>query len=201
MCSSDLTLFLAALLLLPLPPPQRLRTSSPAMSKKDAPVASGGNVSTTPASTSAAAGPVLEVSRIGPGKVLDKANCMVAFSTNEHGATVLQAGTAKLDTLSARLYPFFYHTIFAGLIPPFSTFFLAILAHYQIQPLHLHPDSILILSIFAFYCEVFLGVMPSVAFFRCFFSLHEIAGGHRAGCVESLLSCLSTSVLLLVLHY
>ena len=100
------------------------------MSGRDASVASGGNASAILASTSIAAGPVLEISHIGSGKALDKANCMVAFSTNVHGATILQAGMAKPDTLSATSCPFFYHTVFAGLIPPFSTFFLADLAHY-----------------------------------------------------------------------
>ena len=53
--------------------------------------------------------------------------------------------------------------VIAGLLPPFSEFFYAVLRHYKLQALHLHPNSILLLSIFAYYCEAHVEVMPSVA--------------------------------------
>ena len=56
-----------------------------------------------------------------------------------------------------------------GLVPPFSDFFLEILRAYDLKLLHLTPGAILDLSVFAYVCEAFVGVMPSVALFRHFF--------------------------------
>uniref|UniRef100_J3KUJ6 Transposase (putative) gypsy type domain-containing protein n=1 Tax=Oryza brachyantha TaxID=4533 RepID=J3KUJ6_ORYBR len=47
----------------------------------------------------------------------------------------------------------------AGLVPPFSSFFYNVLEFYQIQILHLGPNSILFLSIFAYLCEMFVEVL------------------------------------------
>ena len=69
-------------------------------------------------------------------------------------------------------------------MPPFSSFLEEILTFYQIQLLHLHPNSILILAIFAYLCEAYLGVMPSVPFFRSFYVLRNTAAGERSGCVS-----------------
>ena len=68
-------------------------------------------------------------------------------------------------------YPFFMSTVIADLVPPFYEFFYGVLRHYRLQALHLHPNSVLLLSIFAYYCEAHVGVMPSVAHLRHFFSL------------------------------
>ena len=73
-------------------------------------------------------------------------------------------------------YPFFLRSVFAGIVPPFSSFFYAILRHYRPHALHLHPNSIILLSIFALYCEAFMGVMPSVALFRHLFYLRISSG-------------------------
>ena len=67
--------------------------------------------------------------------------------------------------LAEGFYPIFLHTLYAGRVPPFSDFLLAILEVYQIQLLHLHPNSILILAIFAYFCETYIGIHPSVALF------------------------------------
>ena len=74
-------------------------------------------------------------------------------------------------------FPFFMSSIAAGLVPPFPNFFYEVLDHYGLQALHLHPNSILLLSIFAYYCEAYLGVMPSVALLRHFFFL-RVSEGH-----------------------
>ena len=58
------------------------------------------------------------------------------------------------------------------MIPPFSAFFNAVLSHYQINMLHLDPQSIILLTVFAFVCEVMVGIAPSVALLCHFFSLH-----------------------------
>ena len=106
---------------------------------------------------------------------------LVAASTNEHGVTELRtAGSRLADTF----YPLFLHTLYAGLVPPFSDFLLAILEVYQIQLLHLHPNSILILAIFAHLCEAYIGIRPSVALFRSFYALRRTAAGERLGCVS-----------------
>ena len=67
------------------------------------------------------------------------------------------------------------HFIAAGLVPLFSPFLLAVLSHYQIRLLHLRPEAITILSIFAFSCEAWLGVRPSVAYLRHLFELRLVA--------------------------
>ena len=82
------------------------------------------------------------------------------------------------------MFPFFHHCIKAGLVPPFSPFFRAILEHYQIHVIHLQPNSITILAIFAFACDAFLGVEPSVALFRHFYSLRVTAGKQCSSCVS-----------------
>ena len=73
-------------------------------------------------------------------------------------------------------------SIIAGLVPPFSDFY-AVLQHYRLQALHLHPNSVLLLSIFSFYCEAYVGVMPSVALLCHFFFL-RINNGHTSGCAN-----------------
>ncbi|KAE8793365.1 hypothetical protein D1007_31948 [Hordeum vulgare] len=73
-----------------------------------------------------------------------------AAEPNEHGWTLIWPGTAPKRPASKEVYPFFLHSISARLVPPFSSFFTAIQNHYGIQPLHLHPNSILLMSVFAF---------------------------------------------------
>ncbi|KAE8791662.1 hypothetical protein D1007_33865 [Hordeum vulgare] len=70
------------------------------------------------------------------------------------------------------------------MVPPLSRFFSAVLDHYGIQSLHLQPNSILLVSVFAFYCEAFVSVQPLVALFRHFFSLHLHDGAHLSVCVS-----------------
>ena len=86
--------------------------------------------------------------------------------------------------MTGAFFPFFLHSLFAGLVPPFSRFFFAILDHYQIHALHLQPNSVFLLSVFAFYCEAFVGVKPSIALFRHFFSLRTHGSRERSGCVS-----------------
>ncbi|KAE8780199.1 hypothetical protein D1007_46688 [Hordeum vulgare] len=60
----------------------------------------------------------------------------------------------------------------------------AILNHYGIQALHLQLNSIFLLSVFAFYYEALVGVRPSVALFRYFFSIRLQDGAHLSACVS-----------------
>jgi hypothetical protein len=62
--------------------------------------------------------------------------------------------------------PFFLFFVLAGMVPPFSPFLLAILETYRIQAIHLHPRSIALLVVFAYACEAWIDIKPSVAYFR-----------------------------------
>ena len=87
----------------------------------------------------------------------------------------------------------FSSSVTAGLVPPCFDFFYEVLDHYGLQALHLHPNSILLLSIFAYYCEVYLGVMPSVALLRHFFFL-RVSEGHISGCANFVASGKANSI-------
>jgi len=126
--------------------------------------------------------PALATTRINTTGALDKIEYLVAGRNNEHGVSILK--TATLGKLAKNFYPIFLHTLFAGLVPPFSPFLEEVLEFYQIRLLHLHPNSVLILAIFAYLCEAYLGVKPSVAFFRCFYALRSSAQSERSGCVS-----------------
>jgi hypothetical protein len=78
---------------------------------------------------------------------------MVSSRSNEWGATRIWHGHAPRDTLPPMAQPFFLFSIFAGLLPLFSPFFLAILETYGIQAIHLHPKSVTLLVVFAYACE------------------------------------------------
>ncbi|KAE8782718.1 hypothetical protein D1007_43868 [Hordeum vulgare] len=60
-----------------------------------------------------------------------------AVESNENGHTLIWPGAIEKRPASKVVYPFFLHSISARLVPPFSSFFTAILNHYRIQALHL----------------------------------------------------------------
>ncbi|KAE8787389.1 hypothetical protein D1007_38662 [Hordeum vulgare] len=109
---------------------------------------------------------------------------LVASETNEGRATSIWSGLATSGSLVKTAYPFFLHNIYVGLVPPFSSFFYAIISHYQIQALHLQPNSILLMAIFAFYCEAFMGVRFPVALLSHFLSLRFTTPGQRSASVS-----------------
>jgi hypothetical protein len=111
---------------------------------------------------------------------------LVAGDQNKGQATKIWPGSRARRDLGATAYPFFLHSVYAGLVPPFSDFFYTILSHYRIHALHLQPNSILLLAMFAFYCEAFVGVMTSVALFRHFFCLRLTATDQRSRCASFL---------------
>ena len=117
------------------------------------------------------------------GKNLAAALLMMAGDSNEGKETTLWVGSAEPESSDSTFYPFFMHSVFAGLVPPFSDFLYAVLSHYNHHALHLHPNSVLLLSIFAFYCKAFVGVMPSVALLRHFFYLRN-KEGQCSGCAN-----------------
>ena len=76
--------------------------------------------------------------------------------------------------MSATEIPIYVHALLAGLVPPFSPFFSAIISHYQIHLLHLGLCSVILLTVFAFLCKVMVGITPSVALFRHFLLLRLV---------------------------
>jgi hypothetical protein len=76
----------------------------------------------------------------------------------------------------AQLGDFVYFSVYAlaGLVPPFSSFFLMVLEHYGLHLQHLSPHSITLVAIFTHFCDMFVGVWPSVRLFRWFHVLHPV---------------------------
>jgi hypothetical protein len=109
---------------------------------------------------------------------------MVGRKNSEWGATRIWHGRTPWDTLPAMAQPFFLFSVFAGLVPPFSPFFMAILETYGIQAIHLHPKSVTLLAVFAYACEAWIGIKPSVAYFCHLFSLRSSGLNQSSGCVS-----------------
>jgi hypothetical protein len=55
---------------------------------------------------------------------------------------------------------------------------------YGIQAIHLHPKSVTLLAVFAYACEAWIGIKPSVAYFRHLFSLRSSGLNQSLGCVS-----------------
>ena len=116
-------------------------------------------------------------------KSLASVRLLTAGESNEWGKTELRLASDEPEPEGSTFFPFFSRSVAVGLVPPFSDFFYEVLDHYGLQALHLHPNSVLLLSIFAYYCEAYLGVMPSVALLRHFFFL-RVTGEHITGCAN-----------------
>jgi hypothetical protein len=127
--------------------------------------------------------PLLE-SCIKSSRELQTVREMVGSKNNEWGTTRIWHDHAPRDTLPATAQPFFLFSVFAGLVPPFSPFFLAILETYGIQAIHLHPKSVTLLAVFDYACEAWIGIKPSVAYFRHVFSLRSSGLNQSSGCVS-----------------
>ena len=56
-----------------------------------------------------------------------------------------------------------------GLGLPASAFFYSFLEFYQLQPHHLSPNTVVLLSAFVTLCEGFLGVLPTLELWGEFF--------------------------------
>ena len=88
-------------------------------------------------------------------KGLAATRLLTARESYERGKTELRVASDVPELGGSALFPFFTSSIAAGLVPPFSDIFYEVLDHYGLQALHLHPNSILLLSIFAYYCEAY----------------------------------------------
>jgi hypothetical protein len=109
---------------------------------------------------------------------------MLGSKNSEWGATRIWYGRTPHHTLSATAQPFFLFSVFAGMVPPFSPFLLAILETYEIEMIHLHPRSIALLAVFAYACEAWIGIKPSVVYFRHLFALRSSGLNQSSGCVS-----------------
>ena len=70
---------------------------------------------------------------------------MTATQGIDMGETALRPGSAQPEDKGSTFYPFFMSAVIAGLVPPFFEFFFAVLRHYKLHALHLHPN------LFSFY--------------------------------------------------
>ena len=70
-----------------------------------------------------------------------------------------------------------------GLAVPISECFYALLQFLGIQLHHLTPQSILHLSIFTYFCEAFLGILPHFHLFQHFFILVPIPNATKPSVV------------------
>jgi hypothetical protein len=89
----------------------------------------------------------------------------------------LKHGVASLANMGPRDFIFFAVYALAGLVPPLSSFFLKLLEYYGLQLHHVSPNSITLMAIIIHFCEMFVGVRPSVWLFRRFFVM-KVASQH-----------------------
>jgi hypothetical protein len=109
---------------------------------------------------------------------------MVGSKNSEWGATRIWHGRTPQHTLPGMVQPFFLFSVFAAMVPPFSPFLLVILETYGIQAIHLHPRSVALLAVFAYACEVWIGIKPSEVYFRHLFALRPSGLNQSLGCVS-----------------
>ena len=120
------------------------------------------------------------LNREGLGKVSSALDTVF----NECGRTTAwPASHFSIDRIVIEVQ-YFAEALWAGLVPPFSDFFNAVLSHYQIHMMHLGPESITLLAVFAFVCEAMMGIPPSIALLRHFFSLCLVDPTQCSGCVS-----------------
>ncbi|KAE8777706.1 hypothetical protein D1007_49517 [Hordeum vulgare] len=115
--------------------------------------------------------PTLERSAVVNLEGLEKVGLVVSANPNELGATKIQLGSWPRGEVAYAAIRLHFHALLLVVLPPFSGFLDAVLSHYQIQALYLDPCSLILLSAFAFLCEAFVGVTPSMALLRHLFSL------------------------------
>ena len=128
--------------------------------------------------------PAVGRSTILDRECLGKVSLALATIFNECGRTTAwPAPHFSIDRIATEV-PYFIDALWAGLVPPFSDFFNAVLSHYQIHMMHLSPESITLISVFAFVCEAMVGIPPSVALLRHFFSLHLVDPAQCWACVS-----------------
>jgi hypothetical protein len=76
--------------------------------------------------------------------------------------TSLRAGTAYPSPRGFGEVIIFLPFLMAGLVTPFSPFFVKVLEAYAIYMVHLIPNAVVTLALFVHACEMFIGVQPLV---------------------------------------
>jgi hypothetical protein len=89
----------------------------------------------------------------------------------------LRCDTPSLSNLRSGEFIFFACYAAAGLVPPVSSFLLTLLELYGIQLQHVSPHSLVLVAIFIHFCEMFVGVWPSIPLFWLFHMLHWAGRG------------------------
>ncbi|KAE8777567.1 hypothetical protein D1007_49638 [Hordeum vulgare] len=100
------------------------------------------------------------------------------------GGTKIRMGSGPRSEKVSATVPLHLHALLSGVLPPFSGFLDVVLLHYQIDTLHLDPCTLILLSAFAFLCEAIVGITPSVALLRHFFSLELASRMQCCGCAS-----------------
>jgi hypothetical protein len=77
----------------------------------------------------------------------------------------------RVPYLNPREIVLFLSFICASLCLPASPFFHHFLRYFDISLNHLTPNRVLHLSVFVYFCETFLGILPSIMLFRYLFRL------------------------------
>ncbi|KAE8811137.1 hypothetical protein D1007_12045 [Hordeum vulgare] len=119
--------------------------------------------------------PALGISPVVNFEGLEKIRLVVAAGSKEWGATKIWSGSWPRGEITTRVVPLHIHALLSSVLPPFSSFLVAVLLHYQIHVLHVDPGSLVLLSAFPFLCEAFVGVTPSVVLVCHFFSLELVS--------------------------
>ncbi|KAE8819816.1 hypothetical protein D1007_02187 [Hordeum vulgare] len=97
---------------------------------------------------------------------------------------MVRLGSWPRDEKVSAAVPIHFRSLLSGVLPPFSVFFDAVFSHYQIHALHLDPCSLILLSAFAFLCEAFVSLTPSVVLLCHLFSLELATKLQCSGCVS-----------------
>jgi hypothetical protein len=124
--------------------------------------------------------PFLPFEPHGKGQGFEQLSGYVADASNERGLTIL-AHASEAVGRGARDARVFFCFLVAGMVLPMSLFLHAVLSTYGVVLAHFHPNALLILAIFQYLCEVFVGVRPSVTLFRIFFESRLDARGAISG--------------------
>jgi hypothetical protein len=94
-------------------------------------------------------------------------------------ARKIRAGSSSLNNLVAGEFVLFNAYITCGLAPLISSFFLLLLEEFGLQLQHVTPHSVLLMSIFIHFMEMFVGVQPCFSIFKHFYAL---VGSRRSKC-------------------
>jgi hypothetical protein len=92
-----------------------------------------------------------------------------------------QGGASRVPEPGADEVVIFKSFLLAGLVPPFSEFFLTVLLYYNVHLCHLVPNSVLMLATFVYLCEQFIGITPNLTLFRSLYTLRVQHTPHAVG--------------------